>query len=156
MNPGDARKLVTTRLADAGAAVFAPVSGGGGVDFAVRAGGDGQYVELVVRGAASAEKPRAFAMRRFRPRPHLIIVGVADGEDGPEAWLLPSAAFERFAAGAPGEPEWTLDLDEDDGGAPLADRLAVYRERWALVSDFPKYRSTLGDPVALQVLIAMG
>ncbi len=91
-------------------------------------------------------------MRRFRPRPHLFILCVtADGE----AWPLPSPVFERFAAGVPGEPEWTLDLDAP-AGEPLSDRLAVYRERWVLIADYNAYRSTLADPLALQVRLAMG
>ncbi len=148
------KQLVIEKLAGLGAAVFEPVGGKAGVDLAVRAG-DGQFVEAIIRQAVSAERPRAFLMRRFRPRPHLFIVGVVDAADGPEAWLLPSNVFERFAQGAPGEPEWVLDLD-DDAGEPLSERLAVYRERWALVAEYSKFRSTLGDPVALQVRIAMG
>lgn len=102
-----AKRRAVAELAERGAAVFEPVGGAPGVDLAVRAG-DGQYVEVIVKEPASPGNGRAFAMRRFRPRPHLFILCVtADGE----AWPLPSPVFERFAAGAPGEPEWTLDLD---------------------------------------------
>ena len=151
MTGQDAKRRAVAELVQRGAAVFEPVGGPAGVDLAVRTG-DGQYVEVVVMEPASTDNGRAFVMRRFRPRPHLFILCVtADGE----AWPLPSPVFERFAAGAPGEPEWTLDLaapvDE-----PLADRLAVYRERWALIADYNAYRSTLADPLALQVRLAMG
>lgn len=152
-NPAS-RQFLIEKLTGLGAAVFEPVGGGADVDIAVRAG-DGQYVEVLIREAVSPAKPRAFLMRRFRPRPHLFIVGVVQTPDGPEAWLLPSGVFERFAAGAPGEPEWLLDLD-DAAGEPLSERLAVYRERWALIADYSKFRSTLGDPLSLQVRIAMG
>ncbi len=151
-----AKQYVIAKLVERGAAVFEPVGGRADVDLAVRTG-DGQYVEVVIREPSAADKPRSFVMRRFRPRPHLFIIGVTDGgvADGPEAWLVPSTAFERFAAGAPGEPEWNLGLD-DSAGEPLSDRLAVYRERWALIADYSKFRSTLGGPLALQVRIAMG
>ena len=146
-----AKRRAVAELAERGAAVFEPVGGAPGVDLAVRAG-DGQYVEVIVKEPVSPGNGRAFAMRRFRPRPHLFILCVtADGE----AWPLPSPVFERFAAGAPGEPEWTLDLDAP-ASEPLSDRLAVYRERWALIADYNAYRSTLADPLALQVRLAMG
>lgn len=145
------KRRAAAELAERGAAVFEPVGGSPGVDLAVRAG-DGQYVEVIVKEPASPDKGRAFAMRRFRPRPHLFILCVtADGE----AWPLPSPVFERFAVGAPGEPEWTLDLDAP-ADEPMSDRLAVYRERWALIADYNAYRSTLADPLALQVRLAMG
>ena len=147
----EAREYVIRRLAACRAAVFAPVGGAAGVDLAVRAG-DGTYVEIVIREPASPDRPRSFPMARFRPRPHLFVVGVAPG---PEAWIVPSTAFERFASGAPGEPEWDLDLDGPTG-EPLSERLGVYRERWSLIAEYATYRSTLGDPVALQVRIAMG
>ncbi len=146
-----AKQYVIAKLVERGVAVFEPVGGRADVDLAVRTG-DGQYVEVVIREPSATDKPRSFVMRRFRPRPHLFIIGITEG---PEAWLIPSTAFERFAAGAPGEPEWLLDLD-DSAGEPLSDRLAVYRERWALIADYSKFRSTLGDPLALQVRIAMG
>lgn len=146
-----AKRRAVAELAERGAAVFEPVGGAPGVDLAVRAG-DGQCVEVIVKEPASPANGRAFAMRRFRPRPHLFILCMtADGE----AWPLPSPVFERFAAGAPGEPEWTLDLDAP-ASEPLSARLAVYRERWALIADYNAYRSTLGDPLALQVRLAMG
>ena len=147
----DAKRRAVAELVQRGAAVFEPVGGQAGVDLAVRTG-DGQYVEVVVKEPASPDNGRAFVMRRFRPRPHLFVLcAAADGE----AWPLPSAVFERFAAGAPGEPEWTLDLDAP-ADEPLADRLAVYREGWALIADYNAYRSTLTDPLALQVRLAMG
>ncbi len=154
-NPAQTPKqLLIDNIAARGAAVFEPIAGKTDVDLAVRTG-DGQYVEVVIRQAAAPDKPRAFRMRRFRPRPNLFIVGVVDAPEGPEAWLLPSNVFERFAQGAPAGPEWLLNLD-DSAGEPLSDRLAIYRERWALIADYSKFRSTLGDPVALQVRIAMG
>jgi hypothetical protein len=64
--------------------------------------------------------------------------------------LLPSGVFERFSDAG------KLDLDEDDGGEPLSERLIVYRDRWQLITDFKKYRSTLTDPVALRMMIAFG
>lgn len=144
------RQYVIDNLVQQHAAVFEPVSGSADVDLAVRTG-DGQYVEVIVREPVSPEQPRSFMMRRFRPRQHLFILCVGEG---PEAWLLPSGVFERFATGAPGEPEWVLQLDEP-ADEPLSDRLSVYRERWALIAKYSEYRSTLGDPLALRVRIAM-
>ena len=80
-----AKRRAAAELAERGAAVFEPVGGAPGVDLAVRAGA-GQYVEVIVKEPASPGNGRAFAMRRFRPRPHLFILCVtADGE----AWPLP-------------------------------------------------------------------
>ena len=68
--------------------------------------------------------------------------------------MFPSGIFERFASGAPLAESRALDLDttEDE---PLRERLSVYRERWALIADYARYRSTLSDPVALRMMIAM-
>lgn len=143
-------QYIVDQLIQRHAVVFEPV-GAADVDLAIRTG-DGQYVEVIVLTSSVPEKPRSFIMKRFRPRQHLFVILLADG---PEAWLVPSAVFERFAAGAPGESEWDLDLDSSVG-EPLSERLGVYRERWGLISDYSKFRSTLGDPVALQVRIAMG
>ena len=145
-----ARQYVVDNLVERHAAVFEPVGGSADVDLAVRTG-DGQYVEVVVREPVSPEEGRSFLMRRFRPRPHLFILCVGPG---PEAWLMPSAVFERFATGAPGEPEWMLELDAPSD-EPLSDRLSVYRERWVLIANYSEYRSTLSDPLALRVRIAM-
>ena len=41
-------------------------------------------------------------------------------------------------------------------GEPLGDRLDVYRDRWMLITEYSKYRSTLSDPISLQMLISMG
>ena len=150
MADASAKEYVTGNLIERHAAVFEPVGGSADVDLAVRTG-DGQYVEVIVREPVSAEDGRSFLMRRFRPRPHLFILCVAPGL---EAWLLPSTVFERFATGAPGEPEWKLELDSPPE-EPLSDRLSVYRERWALIANYTEYRSTLSDPLALRVRIAM-
>ena len=69
---------------------------------------------------------------------------------------MPSHIFERFAGGAEGAPSRTLDLDQDDLGETLGDRLDIYRDRWMLITSFSKYRSTLSDPISLQLLISMG
>jgi hypothetical protein len=150
MTDAGARQHVVDNLVERHAAVFEPVGGSADVDLAVRAG-DGQYVEVIVTEPVSEEETRSFLMQRFRPRPHLFILCVAPG---PEAWLLPSTVFERFATGAPGEPEWVLHLDAPPE-EPLSDRLSVYRERWALIANYSEYRSTLSDPLALRVRIAM-
>ena len=145
-----ARKYVADELVQWHTALFEPVHGASDVDFAVRTG-DGQYVEIIVREPSSPDKPRSFVMKRFRPRSHLFIIALAHG---PEAWILPSIVFERFAAGAPGEKEWNLNLDTPPD-EPLSERLSVYRERWAIIAHYAEYRSTLSDPLALQVRIAM-
>ncbi len=150
MTGTSAKQHVVDNLVERHAAVFEPVGGSADVDLAVRTG-DGQYVEVVVTEPVSEEENHSFLMRRFRPRPHLFILCVAPG---PEAWLLPSTVFERFATGAPGEPEWVLHLDAPSE-EPLSDRLSVYRERWALIANYSEYRSTLSDPLALRVRIAM-
>ena len=150
MTNADAKAAVIRSLVERRAAVFEPVGGSADVDLAIRTG-DGQYVEVIIRDPVSGEEGRSFSMRRFRPRPHLFILCVALG---PEAWLLPSVVFERFATGAPGEPEWILHLDAPDD-EPLSERLSVYRERWELIANYAEYRSTLSDPLALRVRIAM-
>ncbi len=144
------RQFVVDALKERGASLFVPLVGADDVDLAVRVE-DGQYVELLIR-APSEGKARSFHMGRFRPRPQLFIVGVTADQ---EAWVLPSGAFDRYASGGPGAPSRELDLDADDGGEPLSERLAVYRGRWALIANFRKFRSTLNDPVALQVQIAL-
>ena len=150
MTDANTKQHVVDNLVERHAAVFEPVGGSADVDLAVRTG-DGQYVEVIIKESVPAGQSRSFMMRRFRPRPHLFILCVAEG---PEAWLLPSSVFERFATGAPGEPEWVLHLD-DPTDEPLSDRLSVYRERWALIANYTEYRSTLSDPLALRVRIAM-
>lgn len=150
MTDAGAKEYVIRNLMERQAAVFEPVGGSADVDLAVRTG-DGQYVEVICREPLSAQESRSFMMRRFRPRQHLFILCIAPG---PEAWLLPSIVFERFATGAPGEPEWVLRLDAPQD-EPLNERLSVYRERWALIANYTEYRSTLTDPLALRVRIAM-
>ena len=48
----------------------------------------------------------------------------------------------------------TLTLDEP-ADEPLRERLAVYRNRWSLIADFAKYRSTLDDPVSLRMQLML-
>ena len=148
---GDPKRIVADALVEHGGAVFEPAGGPTIVDFVVR-GHEGQYVEVLARWP-EAGTPRLFRMKRFRPRPHLFIVGVTWKED--EFWVLPSGVFERFAAGAPAGEQWDLDLDMNDG-EPMDERLAVYRNRWKLITEFSKFRSTLSDPTALQVRLALG
>ncbi|MEX2599168.1 MAG: hypothetical protein WD533_05875 [Dehalococcoidia bacterium] len=142
------------QLAKQQAAVFQPVGRNTGIDLAVRAR-DGQYVELVCL-QGTPEAPRAFKVRRFRRRPNLIMACIVVANDGAleETWLIPSGVFERFGSLEP-DGGCVLDLDSDTQD-PVHERLAVYRERWALITDFTRYRSTLEDPLALQVRIAMG
>ncbi|MCI0816162.1 MAG: hypothetical protein J4N29_03845, partial [Chloroflexi bacterium] len=98
---------------------------------------------------------RTFEVPRLRDRPNLFIVGVVwDGGAPSESWVLPAHVFDRFADGAPNGPR-TLDLDADEA-EPLGERLAVYKDRWALIAEFSKFHSTLSDPLALQVPLAMG
>ncbi len=139
------KQLVLDALKKNGASLFTPLVGADDVDMAVR-GFDGQYVEVLVRTPAEGA-PRSFTVARVRPKPHWFIACVTAEN---ETWLLPSGVFERFSDAG------TLDLDEDDGGEPLSERLAVYRERWQLITDFKKYRSTLTDPVALRMMVAFG
>jgi hypothetical protein len=141
---------VADKLKEAGASLFVPLVGADDVHLAVR-GEEGQYVE--VRVLEPDAGGRAFTMGRFRPKPYVFFVCVTSE---PEAWLFPSNIFERFASGAPLDPSRTLDLDAPDMGETLADRLRIYRERWALLKDYRKYRSTLSDPVSLQMMLSMG
>ena len=151
-----AELFVSNELLKRGAAVFAPVVDSVGVDLAVR-GDDGQYVEVQVKsaGGAGGKDPRWFQMGRFRPRPHLFIVGVTfEGDEPSETWVLPSGVFDRFATGF-GKATRDLNLDgpKDE---PLRERLAVYKDRWALITEFSKYRATAADPVSLKVRLALG
>ena len=143
------QQQVADRLKATGASLFAPLVGADDIDLAVR-GEDGQYVELRVLEAQGGE--RTFTVGRFRPKPYVFFLCVA----AEETWVIPSNIFERFAAGAPGGPSRALNLDQDDMGETLGDRLRVYRDRWMLIAEFKKYRSTLSDPVALQMMLAMG
>ena len=147
-----AQGFVVEQLAQRNAMLFRPIGTSTEIDLAVR-GGDGHYVEVRVRSAADGT--RTFEVPRLRDRPNLFIVGVVwDGGAPSECWVLPSRVFDRYADGAGNAPR-TLDLDADDP-EPLAERLAVYKNRWALIAEFSKFHSTLSDPLALQVRLAMG
>jgi hypothetical protein len=146
-----AQQYAVDCLKEHGASLFEPIVSADDVDIAVR-GEDGQYVELRILASQGSRK---FTMGRFRPKAHVFFVCVS-GDEPVEAWVLPSSVFERFASGSPGTASRTLDLDEAEGEEPLAERLLVYRERWPLISQFSKFRSTLSDPVALRVRLAMG
>ena len=155
MARSEAVQYVVDKLRQSGASLFEPVVGANDVDLAVR-GAEGQYVEIQVKEAESGA-PRQFAIGRFRPKSYVFFVCVVADESGAltEAWVLPSGVFERFAGGDVGAARRVLDLDAD-GAEPLAERLEVYRERWALIAAYSKFRSTLSDPVALQMRLAMG
>ncbi len=150
-----ALSFVVEQLARRDTMLFRPIGSSTEVDLAVR-GGDGHYVEVRVRSAADGT--RRFEVPRLRDRPNLFVVGVVwDGGAPPtpsECWVLPSRVFDRYAEGAPNAPR-SLDLDADEA-EPLAERLAVYKDRWALIAEFSKFHSTLSDPLALQVRLAMG
>jgi hypothetical protein len=143
------QQQVADRLKEAGASLFVPLVGADDIDIAVR-GADGQYVEL--RVLESDASGRAFTMRRFRPKPYVFFLCVT----ADETWVIPSNIFERFSAGVPGGPTHTLNFDQDDMGETLGERLRIYRDRWMLIAEFKKYRSTLSDPIALQMMLAMG
>lgn len=147
--------FVVEQLAKLDLMLFRPIGTSMEVDLAVRSG-DGRYVEVRVRSAADGT--RTFEVPRLRDRPNLFIVGVVwDGGEPPkpsECWVLPAHVFDRFADGAPNGP-LSLDLDGDEA-EPLAERLAVYKDRWALIAEFSKFHSTLSDPLALRVRLAMG
>ena len=145
-----AQQHVTEALKQHGASLFVPLVGANDVDLAVR-GQDGQYVEVLI--LQPDDGPRRFAMGRFRPKAHVFFVCVESTE---AAWIMPSGIFERFADGAQGADRRVLDLDKDDMGESLGDRLRIYRDRWALIAEYSKYRSTLSDPVSLQMIINMG
>ena len=146
-----AAQYVVAQLQKRGASLFEPVVGADDVDLAVR-GGEGQYVEVRIVEANQGSS-RRFAMGRFRPKGHVFFVCVAAEPE--EAWVLPSSVFERFAGGAPGGDR-LLDLDREELGEALSERLNVYKDRWVLIAEYAKYRSTLSDPVSLQMRIAMG
>ena len=144
MDRDTAREYVIESLSGADTQLFAPLRRGG-IDLAVRVGA-GEYAELLV---AEAVSPNAFRADVRRQRPNLFVIGVLGFGESAEAWVVPSGAFERFADG----DVLHLDAPSDE---PLRERLAVYRNRWALITDYSKYRSTLTDPVALQVQLALG
>ena len=147
-----ALSFVVDALAQRETMLFRPIGTPTEVDLAVR-GWDGQYVEVQVRSAEPGS--RTFGMARLRDRPHLFIVGVVwDGEEPSESWVLPAHVYDRFASGAGNAPR-SLDLDAP-ADEPLRERLAVYKDRWGLIAEFSKFRSTLSDPVALQVRLALG
>lgn len=125
-------------------ALFAPLASSAGADLLARVG-DGQYAEVRV---AETPAPNTFRAQIRRPRPSLFVVGVVPGDET-VAWVLPSGAFERFASGG------VLALDEP-ADEPLRERLAVYRNRWTIIANFAKFRSTLNDPVSLQMQLALG
>ena len=152
-----AELFVTGELLKRGAAVFEPVVDSVGIDLVVR-GERGQYIEIQVKSAGSAggKDPRWFQMGWFRTRPHFIIVGVTYEQGQPtEAWVLPSGVFDRFASGPSDGSPRDLNLDSPKT-EPLRERLSVYKDRWALITDFAKYRSTMTDPQALQLQLALG
>jgi hypothetical protein len=147
-----AQAFVVEQLAQRDTMLFRPIGTSTEVDLAVR-GRDGQYVEVQVRSAEPGS--RTFALARLRDRPNLFIVGVVwDGEEPSESWVLPAHVYDRFADGAGNAPR-RLDLDAP-ADEPLRERLAVYKDRWALIAEFSKFRSTVSDPTALRVHLAMG
>lgn len=107
--------------------------------------GDGQYVELVL---AEQLEGTSYKLSFKRSKPHLFVVAI-ESIDENIAWILPSGIYERFAVNGVLNFESSF-LD------PLESRLAVYKNRWALISQFSKFRSTLNDPTALQVQLALG
>lgn len=137
-------RYVVNELTARKVALFAPVAGTRGADLLARVS-DGQYVELRI---AQTPSSGTFQAQLHHPRPSLFVLGVVTGDQA-EAWVLPSGAFERFATSG------VLTLDGPDE-EPLSERLAVYRNRWSLIANFAKYRSTLNDPVALQMQLALG
>ncbi len=147
MGTDAAQRYVIDHLQQRGAVLFTPVTGANDVHLAAR-GVDDQYVEILITTTTQGA-PAVFHMGRFRPRQHLFVVGVVleDG-DPSEAWVLPSGGFARFADAG------NLDLDGRDG-EPLRQRLAIYRNRWKLITSYAKFRSTLTDPVALQLQLAL-
>ena len=145
MEREQARRYVIDALTQRDASLFAPIGRVPGVDLAARVG-DGSYVELRIAERAA---PGVFRAEIRRPKPSLFVLGVEEMDEGVEAWVLPSGAFERFAFGN------VLELDEPSD-EPLRERLAVYRNRWSLIADYAKYRTTLNDPVALRVQLSLG
>ncbi len=149
-----AHGFVRDELLQRGAALFQPLASPVDVDLAVRVE-RGQYVEVQVK-PASGETPRRFQVERLRPHPSLFIVCVPFNQGQPsEAWVLPSATFDRFADGPSHGASRELDLDAPDD-EPLRERLSVYKDRWSLITEYAKYRSVLADPTALQVRLALG
>ena len=147
-----ALSFVVGQLAKLDTMLFQPIGTSTEVDLAVR-GSDGHYVEVQVRSAA--EGTRRFELARLRDRPNRFVVGLVwDGDAPSESWVLPAHVFDRFAGGAGNAPR-TLDLDADEA-EPLSERLSVYKDRWALIAEFSKFHSTLSDPLALRVRLAMG
>ena len=151
--PGRAERFVIDELRSRGASLFRPLVGADDVDLAVRAP-EGQYVEMVVKTPEARTSAR-FRVGRFRPRPHAFFVCVVFEADQPSgAWVLPSGIFERFStAAAGGASDLDLDGPPDE---PLRERLSVYKDRWSLIAEYAKLRSTMADPVALQVRLALG
>ncbi len=145
------RERIGSKLMDNGVSVFTPLGLNSDIDFAIRTG-DGTYIEVIVRNH-KPENGHSFQMNRFRPRPHLFIICITSKE---EHWIIPSTVFERFASGAPVEASWVLNLDASNPNNQLPERLSVYQERWSLLSNYTSFKSTLNDPVALKVRIAMG
>ena len=152
----DGEQLVARRLLRLGATVLVPVVATPGIDLAVRTT-DGRYVELQVHsnGGGAERGSRCFRVERLRPRNALILVCLAYGEmESPEAWVLPSALFDRFATSPPADGPRELDMDAP-GDGPLAERLKVYRDRWKLITSFSSYESVMRDPQALAVRLAL-
>ena len=145
-------EYISSKLIESGVSVFKPLNSNSDIDFAIRTG-DGTYTEVIIRESISENDALSFQMDRFRPRAHLFILCVTSNH---ECWLIPSIAFERFASGAPVEASWVLNLGTPNGNDSLVERLSVYKDRWSLLSNYTKYKSTLSDPVALKVRIAMG
>ena len=145
MEREQARRCVIEALTQRNANLFAPIGRVPGVDLAARVG-DGSYVELRIAESAA---PGVFRAEMRRPKPSLFVLGLDETDAGVEAWVLPSGAFERFAFGN------VLELDEP-ADEPLRERLAVYRNRWSLIADYAKYRTTLNDPIALRVQLSLG
>lgn len=147
----EAISFVVQSVSELGVSLFIPATERSGLDLVVRET-DGAFVEVDIK-AASDSNP-VFSMGHFRPRPSLFVVGILFKNNAPvESWVLPSGIFDRFASHGNAV---VLDMQADDGGETLSDRLAIYRDKWQLISEYSKYRSTLSDPIALQVRMALG
>jgi hypothetical protein len=130
-----------------------------GVDALVRTPA-GRIIELQIKfaGGAGGKDPRWFQVSTVEARDNLFIVGVEamNGKPG-NAWIFPSAVFDKYASRPPkGSPR---DLDLETGtkkyGMALKDLLCGFKNRWELITNYERYEALMATTEDLEDVLTM-
>lgn len=143
-----AEQHVFNELLKRGLAVYKPLVHSG-INGLVRLE-DGRVIELEILsvGGVGGKDLGWFQIAEFQAKPNLFIICLAFvGDAVGETWVFPSAVYHAYATGEASKAR-VRDLRMDSGyrkyGEALRDHLAWFRSRWALITEFDRYRG-LGD-----------